>query len=890
MFLTDIVQRQAEGSGGLLAIDGEAGIGKTTLLGELASLARRHRADVLWVRCTEADQIRPFGALLDAIDCRLQHPDAAYRRVAEAVVATIEPVIDPFRFDSDAAWRRPVQEAIVDLLIEALDRGSVFIVVDDVQWADAGTGAVLSAIARRTQSSRLVMAWTQRSSIRSQTADDLKARFRDHLHLLTVGPLDRITVETFGAQLLGHPLDPVQSTRLEQAGGNPFFVGALLAHDGDTTRADVVQQWLDRLPTDTSDVLSTASLLGLDFELSVLAHVVHRDPTDLVRLLEPAARAGVVLALGTGRYSFTHDLIRAAAESSLPRSLQAAMHRELARVLEAEGADVGMVARHLARGARPGDEATAERIRVACASVMCSDAGSAATLLEVAVGLCTPGSHTWAEVMADWVLALQWSARATQSLELANAAVAQPMPAAVGARLRMMQATSHGLVNDFASAATAYRSIADDTATPPDIRALVLAELATIEAWGLDRGAGRSTASKAIKLAKQCGALQAELQALCALSTMSLFDGELRDAIAHAREAVTLGRHFNSLAPAREVYLGLSLAYAGEHEEADIWFRKGQAAAEAVSDLWLVSRYQLARMSSEMSTGEWESVVADAEAVIALHDDTGMGSGMPQGPASAGIVAVRRGAPDEVISRYRHMASKHASPGSGVAGLLFTGWMEALVAEREGRLPEAVGILNYAYETVVGNARLVQVWLAPDLVRVLLATGDRQRAAAVAAELGVFAEEVVQVSSALGSADLCAGLVAMAAGDERGVTLLQRAADRLRSARCLPALMQALDALPATPTVVAERGQLAARLGIHRSQNVPAAARFRSPLEGLTPTERAIAELVASGFANPAIAAQLGLSKRTVEYHVSNIYMKLGVTSRMAVARLVDQT
>ncbi len=886
--LRDIVAHHAAGSGALVAIDGEAGIGKTTLLAELTSLTRQAGSMVFWVRCTEADQIRSFGALLDALDCRLQHPDPAFRRVAEILVGGIEAVVDPFRFDTDAAWRRPVQEAVVDLLLELVDRIPVLLAVDDIQWADAGTASVVAAIARRTQSTPLVIAWTQRATVRSQVADDVRGRFRDGLQQITLGPLNGDDVREVGAGLLGHPPDPAQTARLGRADGNPFFVTALIAHDADSKRADVVQQWLDRLPTNTSDLLAIASSIGVDFEVGLLGLVVQRTPDVLAELLQPAVRSGVLQTHGAGRYAFAHDLIRTAAEEAVPRSLRSAMHREIARVLETTGADVGVVARHLARGARPGDAATAERIRQACTSVMRSDAASAAELLEVAAGLCTPASPVWAEVMADWVIALQWSGRATESLTLANAAVDHPLHSSVGSRLRMVQATSLALVNDLPAAAATYRTIADDPSTPSAVRALVLAELATLEAWGVDRTKGRATANEALALAREVAAVQAELQTLCALSTMSLFDGEVHAAIAHGREAVQRGREHRSLAPAREVYLALALANADEHDEAAIWFRKGQSDAEAVSDLWLVSRYQLARMSSEVSTGEWESVVADAEAVIALHDDTGMGSGMPQAPAAAGLVAVRRGESDEVVSRYRELAGRHAKQGAELPGLLFTAWMEGLVAEREGRVADAAAILLFAYDTVIGNARLVQLWLAADVVRVVLAAGDRQRATEVAAQMTMFANEVVMARSALGVADLCAALVAKADGDQRSVALLERAAGHLRSAGRLPALLQALESLPQALTVTAERDQLIEQLGIRRVESPTTLPTPKSPLDRLTRTERSIASLIATGLANPAIATNLGLSKRTVEYHVSNIYMKLAVTSRLAVARLVD--
>ena len=267
-----------------------------------------------------------------------------------------------------------------------------------------------------------------------------------------------------------------------------------------------------------------------------------------------------------------------------------------------------------------------------------------------------------------------------------------------------------------------------------------------------------------------------------------------------------------------------------------------------------------------------------------------MSSGMPQAPAAAGLVAVRRGASDEVVHRYRELSTRAAGPGAELPGLLFHAWFEGLLAEREGRIEDAAGTLLFAHDTVVGMARLVQVWIAPDVVRTLLAAGDLARAADVADQLQSFADQVVRVDSARGTALLCRALVANAAQDPQGKELMSEAAQCLRAARRLPGLLQALEAGGSKGPDDREAQQLRTQLGIavvHGSVK-GASPSPRTSIGGLTPTERRIAQRIANGLANPAIAGELGLSKRTVEYHVSNIYMKLGVTNLVAAAKLIS--
>ena len=105
----------------------------------------------------------------------------------------------------------------------------------------------------------------------------------------------------------------------------------------------------------------------------------------------------------------------------------------------------------------------------------------------------------------------------------------------------------------------------------------------------------------------------------------------------------------------------------------------------------------------------------------------------------------------------------------------------------------------------------------------------------------------------------------------------------------VPSLLLALDTLdsvlPGTANA-AERARLRLQLGIAEVGAPAETGSEPNTLDRLTPTERSIAGLIAAGLANPAIANRLGLSKRTVEHHISNIYAKLAFTTRVAVAKL----
>jgi DNA-binding CsgD family transcriptional regulator len=710
--------------------------------------------------------------------------------------------------------------------------------------------------------------------------------------LIDVQPLQPAAARAMGIDVFGGELDPDTLDKLDRAAGIPFFIEAAIHGAHASTPDEAISHRVSQLPVATSEVMSLAAVIGGGFDLTTIAVLADRSVRDIVRAVEPAIERGLVRSTGGGGYEFVHDLIRAAVLEDLPPPLRTPLHREIAEALATAGAESSVVAHHLVNGARPGDEDVAERIRSLCDDVVRRDAALAAELLDRASRLCRTGSPTWAATTADRVVALQWAGRAADALDLANESVTIPMPPAESARMRISRATSLGLVNDLVASADEYRRILDEGGLDDVTRAQVTAELATLDAWGVDRGRARESIDAAVATARTAGATQAELQSLCARSTIELFDGQVGAAVASARAAVERGRGFAGLAPARELYLGLALAGADEHEESDFWFRSGHAAAEAISDLWLVSRYQLAWMAVRLNTGDWEPAMVDAEAVITLHQDTGMGTGMPQAPAIAGIIAIRRGAPPGVIARYRALSAQNAAEGAEPSGLLYAGWFEGLVAEHEGRTDDALATLETLDAMVADSAPLVRMWVAPDLIRVLLDSGESERAVQLVRSLSPFAERM-GVASALGTVRLCAGLVAVASGDGHAWALLTDAADLLLGARWKPLAAVALDALSQlNPTRRDDRQRiLRSELGIAsndpRGHGRSESASRSDPRSTLTPVERTVAELVADGLANARIAVRLGISKRTVEYHVSNLYMKLGVTNRVAVASLI---
>ena len=407
--------------------------------------------------------------------------------------------------------------------------------------------------------------------------------------------------------------------------------------------------------------------------------------------------------------------------------------------------------------------------------------------------------------------------------------------------------------------------------------------------------------------------MQAELQAMCALSVAESFEGNVREGVKQAREAHAHGRKFSGLAPARELYLGLALANADEIDEAMLWIQAGHDIAARVADLWLISRHQTARTAIGWISGDWEGVVADAEAVVALRADTGILNGLPQVAALAAMVALQRG-DDAALVRWIAVSRESAGPGAEMAGMLYHGWMEALVAEHDGRIGDGAALLAYVYETAGEAAPLVQLWLAGDLVRMTLVAHDVARAESVIGAMALVAEKV-GTASARATLSFCRGQLAQHAGiTDRAVAEYRSAFVAAGSVRRLPLQRAAAVALVGclreaglraeAESVAGMADELTGALGIASSAlSMPDSSATESVktdaaapagpakrrMVNLTPTEERIATLVAEGLSNSQIALAAKMTKRTVEFYLSSLYVKLGLSNRVELAAHVTE-
>ncbi|MFN7975875.1 MAG: AAA family ATPase [Acidobacteriota bacterium] len=356
----------ARASNAVLQISGDPGIGKTRLLGELAAIARRAGGVVLAGRAFEAEMVRPYGAWIEAL--RSLPPEVP------APPEDMAPLLEERGSGAPPEWDRSrLFRAFTGYLAAlASKHPAVAVLLDDVQWLDEASAALLHFAARELDGCRVLIACAARPA---ELADNrpVHAMLRE---LARQGRLRALDVEALDAaatrELVGAVDAALDADRVyHDAGGNPLFTLELARalKDGATSLPDslsgLIVDRLLRIEGRARDVLPWAAALGSSFDLAIVAAATALPPVEVAAAFEELERHAVIRPAGA-RYDFTHDLVRQGAYRQVSEPRRRLMHLTLARALSASGdaALAGDVAHHAALG---GDREAAARACVAAA-------------------------------------------------------------------------------------------------------------------------------------------------------------------------------------------------------------------------------------------------------------------------------------------------------------------------------------------------------------------------------------------------------------------------------------------------------------------------------------------------------------------------------------------
>jgi len=883
-----------------LVLEGDAGIGKTTLWLEAVRLAES-RSLVLSSRASEAEARMSFTVLGDLLVPALEGPmadlPAGQRNALEAALLLGRPA----RTRPDA---RAVSLAVLGVLRALASGAPLTIAIDDVQWVDAPSARALAFALRRLADEPVTVVVAKRSAVGPPDPLDLVASVGAGVEQLTIGPVAPIPLGRLVRQRLDRDFAPPLVRRIHEAsGGNPFFsleIGRAL------TGVDALLNPGEPLPvpSDLRDLLRrrlTALPRSARVALLLAASAAH--PTvSLVEGVEEgsaglveAENAGIVQVHGAA-IEFTHPLLASTVYESASTRDRRTAHAALAKVVK----EPEERARHLALCATGPSEEVARALEEAGEHAVARGAPLAAAELYRLAASITPREEGQGLLLrrlrSAQALFAAGDARGARELNEQMLTDSTPGPA----RAQTMYSVSFMSWNDLPRVKGLLLQALEEVGENRYIRGLILGDLAWVELGACDPTSAIPWARAAVELADESNEPFVLRNALGALATAEAVLGhDPADLLARgiAEEgALAYGEVTTPSTCLGRLQLwegALDVARETLHVELERYLEQGHESAS-----WDVRAY-LAEV--EHRAGRWRLAAELAHDAREIVVEAGWIDVLGQ-------VASVKAAIEAATGRVREARADGAEALS-VCQRTSDRWNEI-------KARAALGFL----ELSLGDAAAAHGWLAPaiemtermdlrepgafpfvpDEVEALVALGELGSAERLTERLDEHGRALDR-SLALATAARCRGLVAAARGDlegaeehlqrslaehartqqpfELGRTLLvagavQRRMRRKRGAR---------DLLEEALTTFDEVG---APLWANRTRRELARIGGRAPTStGLTPTEAQIAHLVAEGRTNSEVADALFVSVHTVEANLKRIYRKLDVRSRTELAR-----
>jgi DNA-binding CsgD family transcriptional regulator/tetratricopeptide (TPR) repeat protein len=916
--LAGLVREAVAGRGASVLIEGEPGIGKSTLVRTALAGAAEAGCAVFWGSGDELGQALPLLPLLEGL--RVREPSANPRRDTIVGLLLGEVAADPGRDVSGA-----LAEQLLALVAEQCAAAPTILVIDDLQWADQASITLWGRLARSVRQAPLLLVGMMRPVPQREDLLALRRAVSDATRLQLTG-LSEVAVAELVAALVGGQPDDKLLRLAGDAAGNPLYVTELVAalarSSGVTvTGAGTAELTSGSAPGSLSaaiadrlgfvsgpvrEVLRAAALLGVDFAVPDLATVLGRGVADLLPAVDEARAAGVLAESGSG-LSFRHPLIRAALYDEMPSPVRAAWHRDAGRALAEAGAPADRVARQVLRavgepggGAEPMDEWMLSWLARTAEPLVCQAPQMAAELLRHAVANCPAGSARHDRLVGRLADALYRVGDAAEAERVAGRALAHAVEPDVLVDLHWTLAQCRMRVGRFEeSLATLDQALASPGISARHRARLLVLAARTHDNRGETEKAGQ-VAATALAVAEEAGDNWAMGWALHVLTIAASAQEQMTDALPLFDRALTVTQADPALTDLRlllQINQAVTLADLDRHEEAFAAARQARHLAGQVGTVIRLAQAHGALGQLFFDTGRWADAMAEVEI---LDEDLKEPMAACCDLGIAAVICFHRG---EIAEAQRHLAATvpHAQRiGNQVIAPLSLA--RSLDCEQAGALPEALAELTAGFADNTEELDEIEDLLA-DAVRLAMKTGDLATAGAVTAQATALAVGS-QIPHRQANALYCRGLLdndaprLLAAAERYGdasrpllrAQALEAAAegfvcsgDRSQARAAFTGALEAYASLGATR----DAARLQARFREHGIRRGPRAKhrQAHSGWDSLTPTETKIAAFVQEGLSNPEIAARLLLSRRTVATHVSHILKKLGVHSRIDIAR-----
>ncbi|WP_112274573.1 ATP-binding protein [Lentzea terrae] len=890
----------------VVQVSGEPGIGKTSLLAELARRLRERHCGVLTSASDVLGKRIPYGAVVALI--RSLSVPAPLDKIRADALAALEISVT----EDSGAWFGRACDRVVRLLTELTATRPAALLIDDLDHVDDDSLALLTLVLRRVSAAPLVLITASRAHTSEPGAEHLLDRVEQHAEVmrLALAPLSGADVARIVESVLQTAPDDALAREVQQrSDGNPFFVTeiarslrelelvtvdnnrARLAVSPDAirlTRREAVLRRVAPLENDTRLVARAVAVfrrVRLD-QISLLARVASLPESTVVAAFDELLRAHIVVHDDDRGYRFSHALVGEALYHEVGPAQRRHLHSLIsARLLEdrAQGLPVDLLqlAWHLAESAAPGDRVAVGVLAEAASVARATAPETAAALCARALQLLPRNAPERAELLALQCRVLARASRPALAIEPGLAALESLEPGQERTRVATAVISSLFSVGRTAEAMELADGEVARGSVPASLEAQravlmiynnrhddAVSEVARVEALPISSPAegvivfehlamlssllfqhDRTVEYANRALACSDGQPMLELQALSVCASITALAGLVHDASWRVRRAEEL------------------VDQVGSHG-----FRAERAASRVALD-WLGGRWDAALDG----IGRWLPDVEAAQAdqalgvlhAIELHIRTWRGeldvaarlAALPA-PQSVNISKLHAAALAEYLIARGEVDEAYTLLGNAIGSRLESAYSCVLVArmieldQERGQSQQALAALDRL--AAVSSTR-VSPWSRTTIRRVtgvVRQDADLLREAVSEAALGGLEFEKARAQLALGeaSADEVPTLVeAYTAFQRLGAHGLRRqAGNRLRT------------------------------LGA----KVP---RARSKAPGLlTEAEENVARLVQQGMRNRDIAAALHYSPRTIEVYLSRIYAKLHVSSRLELARVLD--
>jgi DNA-binding CsgD family transcriptional regulator len=890
--IAGLLDEVREGRSGVLVLRGEPGVGKSALLAD--AIERAAGMTVLTGGGIESETHLPYAGLHQIVrpvlSC-LEHLPSPQARALRGALGLETGVGDELFL---------VSLAVLSLLAEAAEHAPVLCVVDDAHWLDDASSESLVFAARRLKAEAIAILFAARDTeVRRFDAPGLDEQWLSGLDADAAGGLlDRMT---------DVPLSPEARERLiGGTGGNPL---ALIELSSTLSQAElsgleplaeplpvgsrIESAFLSRvrrLPEATQTILLVAAAEDTGDAATVLA-AAERLGVEL-NALDAAERAGLVQIRGP-QLDFRHPLIRSAVYQSTTLSQRLAVHEALASVLVGE-ANLDRRAWHRAIASVEPDMSVAQELEQAARRARRRSGFVAASLAFERAAALSPDESDQLRLLTGAVEGAWFSGRLVRALALSERARPLAPDAAARAEIDCWRGLIELNAGVPADAGELLLAAAADMATIEPRRALYILGLASVAAGYSGRGATVGG------IAERASSLDADDAVGHFLTRFvrgmgGYFSGDFASAADEFRGALELADAAD--ADASAAYRGILLLaggaalFLGDDGAAERLNQRLAFRAREAGHLPLLTQALPRLALAEMGSGLWSAAAAGLSDGIALARAGAQHQVVAHMLSVLALLAGLRGDEDECRSYAAE--SKELASARRLAHVALTAEWALLALELgHGRASEALACAREITELPI------RLWAASDRVEAAIRADEPELAAAWLGELEAWSAAAAQPWAEAASLrcrgflageseeadDLFTSALAICEEPTRPFEcartelafgeFLRRTRRRREAREHLKAALQGFESLGAVAWAERARIEL-------RASGQTARRREPSTRDDLTAQERQIARLVAEGLSNRDVAAQLFLSPRTIDFHLRNVFRKLGISSRM---------